>query len=269
MARLLLPPLAPMSLVAPQLALQASPAPLLVRESSTQLRRAYQATEALQRVDLVLRYAAPPSALLTRVCLDAFVELAGLGFFADSGLSADAASATLVDDEVQGSASIETCALDLSNVSPRGFDWLAQALRNVGAWVFGITAVGDPDVLAVHRPANSIAPAPFGVATRRSGRGFYVRVELDRPVTDDDEAAFRTLVTGFRRYALALPSREGHAHCHFTVSPSFERGSTVLGVAGGLQDASSSEIEGPFLAALTRFHHVVAPLRRVEMVLAS
>ena len=260
-----------MPLVVANVAPQVSPAsqhPFSPRESSTQLRRAYQATEALQQVDLVLRYAAPPSPVLTRLCLDAFLELASLGFFADGGLSAGKASARLIDD-VSGSASIETCTLELASVSPRGFDWLVQALRGVGAWVAGCTTVGDPNVSAFRGPANSIAPAPFGVSTRRAGRGFYLRAELDRLATDEDEARFRELFTGCRRFALALPSREGHAHNHFTISPSFERGGTVLGVAGREQDVASSEIEGPFLAALTRFHHVVAPLRRVELVLAS
>lgn len=243
-----------------------------LRESSTHLRRAYLATDEVQRVDLVLRYAAPPSPVLTRVCLDAFLELAGLGFFADGGLRAGAAAARLVDDEITGSACIETCTLELASVSPRGFDWLVGALRNVGAWVAGCTTVGDvgePSAAFARRPANSIVPAPFGVVSRRAGRGFYIRAELDRLATDEDEIRFRELVTGCRRFALALPSREGHAHSRFTVSPSFERGGTVLGCAGREQDVASAELEGPFLAALTRFHHVVAPLRRVELVLAG
>ncbi len=222
--------------------------PFSPRESSTQLRRAYQATDELQRVDLVLRYAAPPSPVLTRVCLDAFLELARLGFFADGGLHAGAASARLIDDEITGSASIETCALELASVSPRGFDWLVRALRGVGAWVAGCTTVGDAGeagIPAARRPANSIVPAPFGVASRRAGRGFYIRAELDRPVTDEDEIRFRELVTGCRRFALALPSREGHAHSRFTIAPSFERGGTVLGCAGREQDVASTELEQP------------------------
>jgi hypothetical protein len=244
-------------------------------ELPAQRPRTYFPSPELQTVELVVRSATPLAHTHVRGCLETFIELANAGFFTDGGLIPGPVASSIVDEHEAGVGSSGEAAptmgawtLAVAAVGARGLVWLHGALREIGAQVEHCSVV-VADALAAGSRIQAVLPTfPFRIVSRRAVSGFYLRLGLSAPATDEQEQAFRALVTRWTSLVLGLPSRDGRARSSITLKPSFERGGHVLAVAGRDLDVVRGDAEISLLSALAHFHRQVAPLHELTVELS-
>lgn len=241
------------------------------RKMAAHAPRSYYPTATEQIVDLVMRYTTPLARSHARSCLDTFVLLANAGFFSEGRRAPGEAGAELThtsDGGAAGVSSMDAWALGLRSVGVRGLKWLLGALNEAGARV-EYTSVVVPDAASeIEISPNIRSSFGFVVASTRPRSGYYIRLALNEPADDAQEASFQALVRLWTALALGLPSRDGHARSTVTTKPSFERGGHLLGAAGRELDVLRGDAELALLTALAQFDREMAPLHEVTLQLA-